>query len=121
MWKFRHCTILEAYADFLVSHLTAWTVTNAGELVSGTPRHFIRILPVNVDDVAPKEDSDNALHQIPNRPPDAPLKVPARNVVDAVFLELVRYGVMAPDDPLILDSLRVVDAVLKVDTPVGPS
>lgn len=112
---------LEAYADFLVSHLTAWTVTNAGELVSGTPRHFIRILPVNVDDVAPDEDPDNTLLQIPNRPSDAPLKLPARNVVDAGFLELVRYGVMAPDDPLILDSLRVVDAVLKVDTPVGPS
>ena len=58
--------------------------------------------------------------QLSNRPPDAPLKVPAKNVVDAGFLELVRYGVMKPDDPLILDSLRVVDSVLKVDTPVGP-
>jgi glucoamylase len=35
-------------------------------------------------------------------------------------LELVRYGIRKPDDAVILDSLRVVDAVLKVDTPVGP-
>jgi glucoamylase len=40
--------------------------------------------------------------------------------VDAGFLELVRYGVRKPGDPLIEDSLRVVDAVLKVDTPFGP-
>ena len=36
------------------------------------------------------------------------------------FLELVRYGIRSPDDPIIQDSLRVVDAVLKVETPLGP-
>jgi glucoamylase len=41
-------------------------------------------------------------------------------VVDAGFLELVRYGIRAPGDPLIEDSLRVVDTILKVDTPAGP-
>ena len=40
--------------------------------------------------------------------------------MDAGFLELVRYGIRKPGDPLIEDSLRVVDAVLKVDTPFGP-
>jgi glucoamylase len=32
----------------------------------------------------------------------------------------VRYGIRKPDDSLIVDSLRVVDAVLKVETPFGP-
>jgi glucoamylase len=41
-------------------------------------------------------------------------------IVDAGFLELVRYGIRNPHDPLIQDSLRVVDAVLKVETPLGP-
>jgi glucoamylase len=41
--------------------------------------------------------------------------------VDAGFLQLVRYGIRKSDDPLIVDTLRVVDAVLKVDTPFGPS
>ena len=36
------------------------------------------------------------------------------------FLELVRYGVRRADDPLIIDSLKVVDAVLKTDLPQGP-
>jgi glucoamylase len=31
----------------------------------------------------------------------------------------VRYGIRQPDDPLIVDSLKVVDAILKVDTPFG--
>ena len=36
------------------------------------------------------------------------------------FLELVRFGIRKAGDPLIEDSLKVVDAVLKVDTPNGP-
>jgi len=40
--------------------------------------------------------------------------------VDAGFLELVRYGIRPAGDPLMEDSLRVVDAALKVDTPYGP-
>ena len=45
---------------------------------------------------------------------------PAKDIIDAGFLELVRYGIRKPDDSLIVDSLRVVDAVLKVETPFGP-
>ena len=45
---------------------------------------------------------------------------PAKEIVDAGFLELVRYGIRKPDDPVIVDSLKVIDAVLKVDTPMGP-
>ena len=44
----------------------------------------------------------------------------AREIIDAGFLELVRYGVRAGDDPLITDSLRVVDTMLKRDLPQGP-
>ena len=55
-----------------------------------------------------------------NRPPGEPLELPAKDVVDAGFLELVRYGIRRFDDALIEDSVRVVDAVLKVITPSGP-
>jgi glucoamylase len=57
---------------------------------------------------------------IKNRKPGARYRFPANEIVDAGFLELVRYGVRAPGDALIEDSLRVVDAHLKVDTPAGP-
>jgi|SRR5579885_95788 len=108
------------YADFLESHLEAWTVTTQGELVPGIRRHFIRILPVDLSDPHAAEDPDNATILIKNRPPGEPCEFPAKQVVDAGFLELVRYGVRAPGDPLIEDSLRVVDAILKADLPQGP-
>jgi glucoamylase len=53
-------------------------------------------------------------------PPDVQSTFPAGDIVNAGFLELVRYGIRKPDASLIVDSLRVVDAVLKVETPFGP-
>ncbi|HZT82667.1 MAG TPA: glycoside hydrolase family 15 protein, partial [Gemmataceae bacterium] len=111
---------LEEYADFLESHIIPWTVTTEGELLPGVRRHFIRIHPVNLDDPSPDEDANHGLLEIRNRPPGTPCAFPAKNVVDAGFLELVRYGILKPGDPLVEDSLRVVDAVLKVQTPAGP-
>src|SRR6202035_4110556 len=42
---------------------------------------------------------------------------PAREIVDGGFLELVRYGIRMGGDPLMEDSLRVIDAVLKTEFP----
>ncbi len=41
-------------------------------------------------------------------------------MVDGGFLELVRYGIRRADDPLIVDSVKVIDHVLKIDTQFGP-
>ncbi len=57
--------------------------------------------------------------KMPDQPPDSPDSYPARDVIDAGFLQLVRYGIMAPDDPLIIDSLKVVDETLMRCTPAG--
>jgi glucoamylase len=110
----------EEYADFLECHVDAWTVTTAGTLVPGIKRHFIRLHPVAPGDPEPDEDPDHGLLQVRNRPPGEPFEFPAKDVVDAGFLELVRYGIRRFDDPVIEDSVRVVDAVLKVNTPLGP-
>ncbi|MBI3951961.1 MAG: glucan 1,4-alpha-glucosidase [Acidobacteria bacterium] len=111
---------LEEYADFLECHIEAWTVTTEGTLVPGIKRHYIRIHPVSIYDRCPDEDPNHGMLAIANRPPGTQWAWPAKEIVDAGFLELVRYGIRQPDDPLIADSLRVVDAVLKVDTPFGP-
>lgn len=111
---------LDEYADFLECHIEAWTVTTQGTLVPDITRHYIRIHPVDVRDPCPDEDPNHGVLAIANRPPGAPWAWPAKELVDAGFLELVRYGIRQPDDPLIVDSLRVVDAVLKVETPWGP-
>ena len=110
----------EEYADFLESHIESWTVTTESVLVPGIRRHFIRIHPAAVDDPQPDEDANQGVLELRNQPPGAPIAYPAKEIVDAGFLELVRYGIRKPGDPLIEDSLRVVDAILKVNTPFGP-
>ena len=55
-----------------------------------------------------------------NRGPGEKFEFEAREIIDAGFLELVRYGIRAADDPLIIDSLKVVDRILKIETPRGP-
>ncbi len=111
---------LEEYADFLECHVESWTVTTEGTLLPGVSRHYIRILPEQPDNPDPDENPNQGTITIANRQPGARNVFPAKEVVDAGFLELVRHGIRKPGDPVIVDSLKVVDAVLKVDTPFGP-
>jgi glucoamylase len=107
------------YADFLESHVERWTVTTQGTLVAGIGRHYIRINPANIAQCA-DEDPNCGTVTLANQPRGARYQFPAKEVVDAGFLELVRYGIRSAHDPIIQDSLRVVDAVLKAETPFGP-
>jgi glucoamylase len=108
------------YADFLETHVEKWTVTTQGTLVPGIVRHYIRINPVNINDCSPDENPNTGSLVLANRPPGSQYSFAGKEIVDAGFLELVRYGVRKADDPVILDSLKVVDAMLKVETPFGP-
>jgi len=111
---------LEEYADFLESHVETWTVTNTGTLVPGIRRHYIRINPEDVNNPVPEENPDGRMLGIKNCAPGAQWEFPAREIVDGGFLELVRYGIRKGGDPLMEDSLRVIDAVLKTEFPAGP-
>jgi glucoamylase len=105
-----------AYADWLAAHVDEWTVTTRGELVEGFPRHYIRINPTDPNAPDPHADPNTAMIQIAN---GGGLH-PARNVVGGDFLQLVRYGIRGPNDPIVLDSIEVIDRVLKHDLPQGP-
>jgi glucoamylase len=110
---------IEDYADFLESHLEAWTVTTEGTLIPEIKRHYIRINPVDIHNPQPNENPNQKMLAIANRPPGSQWQFPAKEIVDAGFLELVRYGIRQPSDRLIVDSLQVVDKILKVETPLG--
>jgi glucoamylase len=110
---------IQEYADFLESHVEAWTVTTEGTLVPDVHRHFIRINPADPSNSNGDEDPNRAL-AIRNRAPGQIAEFPAKDIVDAGFLELVRYGIRQAGDRLFEDSLRVIDALLKVQTPYGP-
>jgi glucoamylase len=107
------------YADFLESNLEKWCVTKQGTLVPGISTHYIRILPTDVkngghDYSTPNPDTAQFWIKNPPRP------FQAKEIVDGGFLELVRYGIRDPRDPIIVDSVKVIDAVLKENLPNGP-
>ncbi len=110
---------IEEYADFLESHIEDWTVTTEGTLVPGIKRHYIRITSTKIDNPQPNENPNHGKVFISSQPPDSQTKYPAKEIVDAGFLQLVRYGIRKPDDPIIVDSVKVIDEVLKVDTQYG--
>jgi len=107
---------LLVYADWLSSHLEEWTVTAQGELVKGTPRHFVRIVPAIPQRSDGADDPSTSTIQIANGGGQRD----ARNIVSGDFLQLVRLGVRSPHDPLVIDSIAVIDHVLKQDLPQGP-
>jgi glucoamylase len=112
---------LETYADWIEDHLDEWTTTSDGVLLPGVKRHYMRLRPPCEGEPFhnPKIPPGHLL--LANREPGEKFNFEAREIIDAGFLELVRYGVRRPDDPLIVDSLKVVDHVLKIDTPNGAS
>ncbi len=112
--------LLEEHADWIESHLEDWTVTNDGVLHPEVKRHYMRIRPPECGQPYAHEECGKEKLGLSNRPPGTRFEFEAREIIDAGFLELVRYGVRRADDPLIVDSLKVVDYVLRVETPHGP-
>jgi len=104
------------YADWLSAHLEEWMVTSRGELVKDKPRHYVRITPADPKQAVASPNPDESEIFLGN----GGGKHPARNIVGGDFLHLVRLGIRNADDPLIVDSLAVIDQVLKRDLPQGP-
>lgn len=105
------------YADWLDANLESWCSTYNGELVSDIKSHFIRLNPVDSEQLQQLPDPNDSIIGIANGGGEWP----ARNVVSVDFLELVRLGVRAAYDPLIVDTVRAVDEVLQYDFADGPS
>ena len=94
-------------ADSWRNSLDHWVVTSNGPL-SSKP-YFLRITP----------DGDaNAATQV--QLSDGGPLIDQREVLDPSFLELVRLGVLRPDDPRILNTVALVDKYLGYSTPNGP-
>lgn len=107
-----------AFADYWNARLEDWTAVGERPLARqyGVPGYYVRIAPAQ----AAAEDRALPESVVParNLQVDPGLTVSAQVSVD--FLQLVRFGLRRADDPLILSSVTVADALLKVDTPSGP-
>jgi glucoamylase len=78
--------------------------------------YYVRIAPPDVPDSASPLDG---FVPIKNRPPGDD-RSPAARLISPDALALVRFGLRAPHDPRILDTVRAIDALLKADLPQGP-
>jgi glucoamylase len=107
-----------AIADYWNASLEDWTAVYDTPLARahGIPGYYVRVAPA--DALHDRGALQNAL-PIRNQLIDPALPAAAQVGVD--FLQLVRFGLRAPDDPLIEGTVKLVDALLKVDTPNGPS
>ncbi len=84
---------LEEYADWIEHHIEDWTVTNNGVLDPGIKRHYMRIRPPECGAAYAHEGCGKETVHLNNRPPGTRSEFEAREIIDAGFLELVRYGV----------------------------
>ncbi|HEV2215125.1 MAG TPA: glycoside hydrolase family 15 protein, partial [Terracidiphilus sp.] len=90
---------VEEFADWIEGHLEDWTVTNNGVLLEEVKRHYMRIRPPEQGEAYACEGCGKEILRLQNRPPGTRTEFEAREIIDAGFLELVRYGVRRADDP----------------------
>jgi len=105
------------FADYWNSRLEDWTAVYDTPLARqfGISGHYVRVAPPQVID---SRSAFDRVLPIKNQALDPQLPANAQFGVD--FLQLVRFGLRRWDDPLILGSVRLADALLKVDTTHGP-
>ncbi len=111
---------LLTYADWIEEHLDEWTTTKDGVLLPEVKRHYMRIRPPQPGDPFYNPQLPPGFLHLANREVGEQSDFDAREIIDGGFLELVRYGIRRADDPLITESLKVVDHCLKYETPYGP-
>ena len=91
-------------ADYWAGYVNPWTVTREGHVAA----YYIRITEND-------DPNDHANLEINS----SSLVVDERKILDAGFLELVRLGIKSPNDYVIVKSLKFIDQLIKVRTPVG--
>ncbi len=104
-------------ADYWNACLENWAFVQGTPLaeqlnVSG---YFVRTVPLEASGERQPFDESVMIKNLDHNP-----NLPASAQVSTDCLQLVRYGLRGPGDPSITDSIKVIDALLKTDTPSGP-
>ena len=99
-----------ALADDWTERIEEWCATDTGTERHAETPYYLRITADGDPDAGRPRTIAN----------DGPT-YDEREIVDGGFLELVRLGVKPADDPVIRNSVSVVDDAIRVDTPHGPA
>lgn len=109
---------LRETADTWNAAIERWTYVTDTDLAReiGVDGYYVRIAPTDAADAA---SPTSGFVPIKNRPPGQSCEA-ASHIISPDALALVRFGLRAADDPRIVNTVKVIDALLKVDTPNGP-
>lgn len=107
---------LRETADMWNDNIEAWTyVTDTEESrAHGIEGYYVRIAPPNVGETPTLDDDLILIKNLPHSN-----KLVSAQVVSPDALALVRFGLRAADNPRIRNTLKIIDATLKIDTPYG--
>jgi glucoamylase len=105
-------------ADAWNDSIDRWLYVQGTELahLHDVDGYYVRVAAADRADTAAP---GRACVPIRNRPDDETTGAAAL-IVSVDALAFVRFGLRAADDPRILNTVKVIDATLKVDTPRGP-
>jgi glucoamylase len=111
-------TYLRDTADVWNDQIERWTYVTGTPLASklGIEGYYIRIAPPETADAASPE---TGFVPIKNRPP-GDSQIPVAQFISPDALALVRFGLRAPDDARIVNTVKAIDALLKTETATGP-
>ena len=109
---------LRETADCWNDNIERWVYAKDSDLARqlGIEGYYVRIAPPDSDCAASPLEG---FVPIKNRPPGQN-ESPAVHLISPDSLALVRFGLRAPDDPRILNTVKIIDAHLKANLPQGP-
>ena len=110
---------LRETADAWNASIERWLYVTGSELAlqHGVDGYYVRVAePDRADASSPRD----GFVPIKNRPPDQS-SVRASSMVSLDALAFVRFGLRAPDDSRLVNTVKVIDATLRVETPRGPA
>ena len=110
-------TYLREAADCWNDNIERWTYASNSDLARqvGVEGYYVRIAPPDSDGAASPEEG---FVPIKNRP-IGQSEDPAVHVISPDCLALVRFGLRAADDRRILNTIKVIDSLLRVKLPQG--
>ncbi|MGH8227022.1 MAG: glycoside hydrolase family 15 protein [Steroidobacteraceae bacterium] len=105
-------------ADYWNARIEDWTVARGTALARryGVDTYYVRVAPA---DILHDPSALEQLMPIKNWRTDPNLRAWQQVGVD--FLQLVRFGLRAADDPIIASTVKLADVLLKVELPTGTS
>lgn len=111
--------VLRTTADLWNDAVDRYTYVTGTDIARrvGVDGYYVRIAPA---EVARSAFGDGGLIPIRNRPHGHDV-ARYENIVSVDALALVRFGLRDPNDPRILNTIRVIDAMLRCRTKTGPA